>query len=140
MLRQICRRGRLHAHIQTSTASDNNTAVTKVLRVLDPSASTLPTNHEEPRAPSHKLMLLPDLIYQQILTLVNSTNPSKLVRHFQSFPHPADADILSPYATPLNHVIYKTRRYTTSAIHSGNGTISFKTVDEFLAFGKIESM
>jgi hypothetical protein len=132
MLRQICRRGRLTASIQSSIASGNPSS--KTLRILvsqhtqtDVEAEPLTMSTVAETQYNGQGTNLPSQMYDLILRHINMLHPLSSFRHFKNLPHPIDANVLPKMAVPLHHIKYKERNYSTFSIHSGNSSISYRS-------------
>ena len=138
MLRQMCRRGRLDALLGNAGVEPSNKTAHPALQIL----SSAPVDVDSPVSFSAlRQDNLPSPIYNMILRYVNTgRTTSASVRHLQQFPHPTDAEVLPPRAFSKKHLKHKTRNYSIFAMHPGNASVSYRTIDGFLAFGFIKSM
>lgn len=137
MLRQICRRARLTAYIQSPT--NLPTALRSALRLLVP----LPATDQEITCQT-RAVRLQDGEYNKILAYLNSPNVlspgTSPFRHHHAYPHPINPTaVLSSLMTPVHNITWKTRDYTTFTHHPGNSLISFRFGQEW-KLGRITSM
>ena len=132
MLRQICRRGRLNALIADGASFAGR--VTSSLKIL--TGMEVEPDNKKSGIHSQKI---PDSDYKAIHLYLNSSAPIPY-RHYTDLPHPLDAIILPPLACPLTHITHKGRVYSTSRLHSGNSSVSYRTPEGRLEAGIIFSI
>jgi hypothetical protein len=132
MLRQICRRGRLNALI--ADGASHVSGVTSSLKIL----TGMEVKPGNTKSDTHS-QKIPDNDYRAIRLYLNSSAPTPY-RHYKDLPHPLDAMILSPLARPLTHITHNSRVYSTSRLHSGNSSVSYRTPGGKLEAGIICSI
>lgn len=138
MLRQICRRGRLSAFVHDVISMSKHTNLKAALSILVPKLYLDAYSDQSENTSAKKLQAIPDDDYCRFLLFFGSSEP---IRHFNQFPHPDNARILSPMAVPKTHIQHKTRTYSTLSIHRGNSSISFYPQNSNnVEYGQIEAI
>jgi len=118
MLHQICRRGRLMAHLHDSSSHRLVPDSTKTFSdILLQTASI----QEDIGA---GLTIVPINVYEAILSHLNSETLFPL-RHAQAMPHPDNARVLPRTAVSVHHFKHKGRDYSTVDVHPGNSSVHF---------------
>jgi len=133
MLRQICRRGRLNALLADGASLVGN--IPGSLKILTGTQPSLLVNKKCGVLGQR----IPDNDYEAIRLCLNSTAPIPY-RHHMNLPHPLDAAILSPFALSLTHITHNSRVYSTSRLHCGNSSVTYRTPEGGLEAGIITSI
>jgi len=149
MLRQICHRGRLLAFMKDSACSllsDSEGLLSRALQMFNIFPSPLNTHCTKDQSPLEQAVengqgeaLSPEH-YNLILAHINRQSPTTPFRHYSHFPHPINAEVLPRLASPIQHITYNGRPYSTNAMHQGNSSISFKPQNGGVDVGFIRLM
>ncbi|KAJ7152202.1 hypothetical protein C8R43DRAFT_1189959 [Mycena crocata] len=139
MLRQICRRGRLLASIRdTASATDSNSLVAQVMRVLSPrmpASVDADAEAEAPRAEPNPDdtayngtgIRLDPVMYELIFSYWNQFHAPPYI-HAQDLTYDLvenDINVFPTWGVQLVHFEHKTRLFSTFDKHHGNSSISF---------------
>lgn len=130
MLRQMCRRGRLTAYLDSNPLNATPSTDDNALFVPD-------AKH------NGGLEVVPLDVYNKILDCLNSGLPSHVsaYRHAQDLPHPLKANVLPRFAWPIHRIQHKGRSYSIVNLHGGNSSIFFSPTTETAPdLGHIEAM
>jgi len=133
MLRQICRRGRLAGLLDDPRLATSETAALSLLSSR--STSIKPPSLSVPNQKSKQISLE---LYDWVFEHLRQKFP--YIHHYQDLPHPTTTMVLTPWVQELTHILIKTRNYSISSAHNGNGSISYQTTSGTTDYGIIISM
>jgi hypothetical protein len=123
MLRQICRRGRLMALIAQLDADELSQKTRAILG--DERLQSEPRRSTPAVPPTRRAERVPADLYSQTLSYLGSHGIA--LRHHQDFPHPEEAQVLSPYGRFVTEIkaAWHDRTFSIRKSHPGNSSIVF---------------